>query len=109
MSTVNLTLGGKQKIATVTVKDTNGTVIPKSELQPLVYSADTPGIVGESNTTYGDGQCAALAVGSTNVQWTAQRTAASGGGVAVPSAPDTLVVTTAPIGSVTVAWTDSPV
>jgi hypothetical protein len=107
MSTVNLTLGGKKQIATVTVTDTNGVVIPASQLT-FTQVQDTPNIVAESATTFGTGQFAALAVGSTNVTWSAALTPANGGGSPVAAAPDTLTVARAPIATVTVAYTESP-
>ena len=108
MSTVNMYLGAKSKIATVTVLDTNGAVVP-----PNQYSAsfveDTPNIVSDSATTYGNRQFGAQAAGTTNVTWSAQLTPAAGGGAAVAAPPDALVVSRAPIQSVSVAYTDSPV
>lgn len=108
MANINLTLGGKNKIATVTVLDTNGVAIPANQLT-FTPVMDTPNVVAESATTFGTGQFGAIATGSTTVTWSAALTPANGGGAAVAASSDTLIVSRAPIQSVTVAYTDSPV
>lgn len=108
MATIAMTLGGKNKIATIVATDTNGNVISPTELT-YTYVAGTPGIVNESAIGFNGNnfQLAAVSVGSTTTQFSAQLVPSSGGGPVVAAASDTVTVSRAPIQNVTVSYVDA--
>jgi hypothetical protein len=108
MSTVNMTLGGRQKIATVTATDALGNIIPASQLT-ITFAVDTPGVITEGSGVGTESQeFLAHAVGSAGVTFSAGYTEAAGGGPAVAAPTDTVVVSVPPVASVSVVWADEP-